>query len=136
MTGSQNLSMLKSVSESMAGRVGIITLHNMTLYEEYDLAGKPTWIHRYLEDPTNLKSYFAGTIATGSLFGKVWRGSLPGTLSLPNDTLPLYFSSYVKTYIDRDVRLTAEVQDIRSFTDFVGMQKSTLSSHLIINCTP
>jgi len=55
---------------------------------------------------------------------------MPGTLNLPNEALPTYFSSYIKTYIERDVRLIADLKDIKDFADFMGIM-STLSAQEI-----
>ncbi|MBU0650670.1 AAA family ATPase, partial [bacterium] len=109
LTGSQNLSILKSVSESLAGRVGIFVLENMTFHEIKNIVNpekkEQTWLDIYIEDPYKLPDYFEQiTLEQDSLFDFLYKGTLPGTLTLPDNMLADYFSSYIQTYIERDVR--------------------------------
>jgi len=130
MTGSQNLSMLSTVFESMAGRIGILQLDPMTIYEQLDMADAPVWLYRYLEDPQNMKSYITGVMSDLQLTTVLWRGGMPGLLDIPDQFLHRYLSTYVKTYIDRDVRLASDVDDIDSFTDFFGIVAALTAQEL------
>jgi predicted AAA+ superfamily ATPase len=66
LTGSQNLAMLSSVAESMAGRVIILPMGPMTIYEQMDCVSQPTWLERYLENPSTLISFVVGTLTIAS----------------------------------------------------------------------
>ncbi len=128
LTGSHNLNVLKSVAESLAGRVGILDLSSMTTYEQADAIQfnehnehtPPLWLEEYLQDPAGLPQKIAGT--TNQLVSNaLWRGGLPGTLPIPDQLLPEYFSGYLQTYIQRDIRTLINIQNLTEFQEFVGL---------------
>ena len=56
----------------------------------------------------------------------LWRGSFPQALLSENDNARgLFFRSYQRTYIERDVRLAASVSDMVKFTDFLSLLRWT-----------
>lgn len=122
LTGSQQLSVIKSITESLAGRVGIVELGVMTPQELYGSAEQNHWLSQYLSDPYNFQKNFRGLLPnTPYLFEALWRGSMPGTIELPSTVLPNYFSSYVQTYVERDVRTLDNIQDVALFTRFFAL---------------
>lgn len=128
LTGSHNLSLLKSVSESLAGRVGIIDLASMTTYEltdkvSFDSHNEPKelwWIDEYLKDPVALPQKVIGTTLQSPILA-MWRGGLPGGLHIPDRDLGRYFVSYIQTYVQRDIRSMALVNNITEFTKFIKL---------------
>lgn len=123
LTGSQQVSILKTVSESMAGRVAILQIGGMSpqeMYDHFDL--KQNWFLKYLKDPVNFfQDKFSKINHLPSRLQVIWRGNMPGVLDLPNEFLPTYFSSYVQTYVERDVRLLENIQDLSEFGRFVAL---------------
>lgn len=121
LTGSQNLSLLKNVSESLAGRAALQSLYPMTLLERYDDAS--SWICDYISNPRSFverKSYkLSGHNET--LASIVWKGGYPGLLTLTEDIYPDALNSYFHTYVERDIRLLSEVGDLHEFTRFVQL---------------
>src|SRR3990167_3920929 len=94
LTGSQNLSMMKQVSESLAGRVSILQLGSMTPAETVNHVTLP-WLIDYLKYPAAwLHGKNILLPLSQSLFEMIWRGGLPGILGMPNELLSNYFSSY------------------------------------------
>lgn len=109
LTGSHNLNLLKEAAESMAGRVGIIDLDHVTCFEEgeaftFSDVGQtpPSWLTCYLEQPDALPQRFAGLLTQRTPLHAVWRGGFPGLLDRPDDLVPNYFESYLRTYVERD----------------------------------
>lgn len=122
LTGSQNLGMLRSVAESMAGRVGILPLDGMTVYEICGRGSQNGWLSRYLDDPDSLMGSVAGTIGDfQNVSRSLWRGSLPGLLDAPDEMVPDYFRSYVQTYVERDVRLMEDIRELATFGRFLAL---------------
>lgn len=121
MTGSQNLSMLKSVTESMAGRVGIIHLSSLTPYEQGEHTQRPSWLEHYLNNPDTLKDKVVGTDTTTTLVSALWRGGMPGFLQTPDELLNYQIGSYISTYIERDIRSFIELESLTSFEQFFGI---------------
>ncbi|RJQ59463.1 MAG: ATP-binding protein [Desulfobacteraceae bacterium] len=122
LTGSQNLSMLRSVAESMAGRVGILPLDSMTAYELSGWGDRDGWLPAYLNDPDSLEGLANGTIAQlGSLARFLWRGTLPGLLDAPDEIVSDYFRSYIQTYVERDIRRMEDIRELAAFDRFLGL---------------
>ena len=122
LTGSQNLSILRSVAESLAGRVGILQLEGMTLHEIHNRGTNKIWLENYLVTPESLsKKYNSIITERASLTEFLWRGTMPGLLDKPNNIVPSYLKSYIQTYIDRDVRVMGNIRDLSLFHNFVGL---------------
>ncbi len=124
LTGSQNLSVMRKVSESLAGRVGILRLDGLTPAESTKQAEPKSWLQMYLENP----SEFAETAnrlemadMQQSLPEYLWRGQLPALVDFQNDDVPAYLSSYVQTYVERDIRMMADLSDLAQFGRFMRL---------------
>ncbi|OIP27622.1 hypothetical protein AUK22_05345 [bacterium CG2_30_54_10] len=123
LTGSQNLAVLKTVSESLAGRVGILRLDGMT-QKEFAGAGKKMkgFIQTYLEDPEFSQGISSlDCISKERLNRVLWKGSFPAVRDLSNDLLPTFFESYVQTYVERDIRIMGDIKDLSDFGRFLAM---------------
>ncbi len=51
----------------------------------------------------------------------LWRGSYPGLLDLPDSLVPRYWLSYQETYIERDIRILAQVGSLQTFSAFISL---------------
>ncbi len=56
-----------------------------------------------------------------TLYERLWRGGLPEADHLPQDLLETFFAAYLRTYLERDVRLLLQVDDWQQFGRFVQM---------------
>lgn len=122
LTGSQNLSVLQSVSESLAGRAAILPLEGLSLHETFGQAETGGWLAHYLDDPESLPDLFQGLIAAGQPLNQfLWRGSMPGLLDKPDAIVPDFLNSYIQTYVERDVRLLEQIQQHATFGRFLGL---------------
>lgn len=97
LTGSQNLSLLESVSQSLAGRTAVYDLLPLTRDEITRFPGYP----RTLEET-------------------LFVGSWPRVFDVGPDPVD-WFRSYVATYVERDVRTIRKVTDLATFQRFVGL---------------
>lgn len=124
LTGSQNLSVLRNVSESLAGRVGILRLDGLTPAELDGQADVDSWLKRYLNAPVEFFETLDSlqTInSPRSLPEHLWRGQLPALVPFENEDVPAYLSSYVQTYVERDIRMMANLSDIAQFGRFLRL---------------
>ena len=115
LTGSQMFHMMKQASESLAGRVAIIPMQGLSNSEIASVTGgvftgdPSEWLERVkTRKPQNLKE----------VYGRIFAGSLPRVHSEPYDR-ELLFSSYVDTYLQRDIRDLAQVGDDMAFMRFM-----------------
>jgi uncharacterized protein len=122
LTGSQNLAVLRSVGESLAGRVGILHLEGMTPEEMTGDGLAGGWLGNYLAEAESLPRLFRGVRSeAGPVARRLWRGSLPGLLDLGEEAVPDYLRSYVETYIERDVRVAGDIRELTVFGRFLGL---------------
>ncbi len=75
LTGSQHLGVLRNISESLTGRVGILELENMSLYEAHE--DSSNWVSVLLENPVLLLEKFKGILPNTHLTRALWRGAFP-----------------------------------------------------------
>lgn len=118
LTGSRQFSMMKGVSESLAGRVGIVNMLGFSRWESEDAGGEST---PFLPVDAALRSR-AGRMKPlflSPLYRTIWRGSFPALVMNPDLDRDLFLGSYVQTYLQRDVRDIARIGDQRSFIRFL-----------------
>lgn len=135
ITGSQNLALLDDVSESLAGRVVVLDLKTFTLSERLDQGqNKPIWLQTLLNaglDHLDLSPHKRlQKEPSTTLFHILWRGGYPRTLDLPNDILIDVLQSYIRTYIERDIRTLAQIQDQQQFTRFLALCAALTSQEI------
>ncbi len=132
LTGSSQLSILKTVAESLAGRVVIIPIAPMTPQEMYDDCQlDQNWFLDYIKNPDTFyvdRSTFMQNLPTR--LETILRGGMPGTITLPEEVLSSYFSSYVQTYVERDVRLIENIGDLGTFSQFLGLVAALTSQEI------
>lgn len=132
LTGSQNILMLKTVSESLLGRMGIFHLEPMT---QYELAGfgdhEHTWLDVYLhEGGKALLERFAGTLSHRPLDEAVWRGGLPDLIGRDAAYVSQLLRAYMTSFLERDVRNFGAIENLSEFRRFVSLC-AALSGQLI-----
>ena len=112
LTGSQQFHLMKNVTESLAGRVGILDMLGLSQCEIDGRDTKPFLPSLDFSDEevkVNVVDYYA----------KIWRGSFPAIAMSDGSNWPLFYSSYVRTYLERDVRDLAQVGDLERFLRFL-----------------
>jgi predicted AAA+ superfamily ATPase len=119
LSGSQNLAVLKNISESLAGRVAISNLLPMCRRELNEEAPS-FFLEKWLSgEQVNLREAEAGE--PEPIFPYIWRGGYPKIMELPDSLVPGYWESYLQTYIERDVRTIANIGSLQTFGRFVGL---------------
>jgi predicted AAA+ superfamily ATPase len=93
---------LKTISESFEDRVGILTLESMTWRELNGWDSKTPWIADYLASPNDVIS--GNLLENKGLYRALWRGAMPGTLEMPDESVPDYHRAYVKAFIEHHVK--------------------------------
>jgi predicted AAA+ superfamily ATPase len=97
LTGSQNFQMMEQVTQSMAGRIGILTMYGLSAKEvKMDLVSDQKKI--------------AELIIRGT-YPELWKEQKLKTRD--------WMSSYVQTFLERDLRQLAQVGDLMSFEKFL-----------------
>lgn len=118
LTGSQQFQLMQGISESLAGRVGVVRLLGLSRAERMGQAEDAT---PFLPTPEWLESRLpsAASLSLKQLYQLIWRGSFPALALDENMDWELFYSSYVQTYLQRDVRDLARVGDEMAFLRFL-----------------
>ena len=129
LTGSQVFHTMKSVSESLAGRVGILELYPLS-NREIEKKKDKTFLPIYEELEKREK---AERLEVDKLYEKILKGSYPELYSNPNIEPKDFFETYVKTYIERDIRELINVKDETKFLKFIESIAVRTGQELNIN---
>ena len=122
LTGSQQWHVLRSLAESLAGRAVFLDLEGFCLGEIARAEAGSAWLGDWLQDPEGFPGRRRVRLGLDmGAFELVWRGSLPDAVALPLEALPDFWGAYFRTYVERDVRLLAEVSDWHTFGRFVRL---------------
>ncbi|MBN1766462.1 MAG: ATP-binding protein [Sedimentisphaerales bacterium] len=118
LTGSQQFLMMKGITETLAGRVAIMNLLGFSLREG---AKKGLSVSPFLPIRERLKEREGSVIDSGlqSLYKKIWTGGFPSLIAGLVKNRDLFFSSYLQTYLQRDVKDLSQVGDDMSFLRFI-----------------
>ena len=100
LTGSQKFTLMAQVSESLAGRVALLDLHSLSLAE--------------------LKNHFRWKLSQNKLMELIFKGGYPEIWSENLDT-DEFFSNYVSTYIQKDLRQIINVKNLYDFERFMSL---------------
>jgi len=116
MTGSQIFRMMRGVQESLAGRVALL---HMSPLSQREIIGAPcipftTELEQFLSEQGKITA-----VSTPELFTRLWRGSMPGLVSGQVPDRNIFYSSYLSTYVERDVRELSGSVDALKFNRFV-----------------
>lgn len=116
LTGSQIFETMENITESLAGRVGIIDLHPLSTREICN-SKEEVFIPdiNLIKNKVPLKYEYMNNI-----FDRIFRGSYPELYKNNNMSLESFFSSYLRTYIERDVRKIINIQDEPKFLKFIS----------------
>ncbi len=116
LTGSQIFRLMRGVQESLAGRVAL--LHMSPMSQREIIGADP------IPFTTNLSTLLAESkklapVDTPALFERIWKGSMPGIVSGLYPDRNMYYSSYLSTYVERDVRDISGAVDALKFNRFI-----------------
>lgn len=128
ITGSQQFPLMKNVSESLAGRAAILNLYPFMIEEitgNYITEEKS--IDSYLKNASNKKIPGSLKIDLGSW---LLDGGYPGLFVNSKISKNIWFSSYIQTYIDRDVRGNIKNENLNDFERFLKLMASRTSQEL------
>lgn len=131
LTGSEQFSMMKNVTESLAGRIGIMTLYPLSLSEitgvSFDKAID------FSIDALVERESVAKPFDLNSIFETIWKGGMPQVQNADSEERTIYFSSYVNTYLMRDVTNVGGITDELKFIKFLTACAANVSEQLNLN---
>lgn len=117
LSGSANLSMLRSVSESLAGRAVYFTLHPFSRREIAGVTAEVPYLKRFFAKQELSKNSLKKTIKMED----VLQGGMPSVCLGEVKNRNLWFKGFEQTYLERDVRELSQVGNIISFRNLLHL---------------
>ena len=115
LTGSQKFSLMKGIQESLAGRIAII---DMLGFSYKEITGMPKDSKPFWPDKIDIKKKTKKRTIM-EVFNDIWNGSFPEPITNPMIGRDRFFSSYIQTYIERDVKDYQGAVDELKFFNFI-----------------
>ena len=118
LSGSQQFKMMKNVSESLSGRIGVLNLLGLSMRERSGIQNTAPFLPD--ESYLDARRLDHSPILYDDFWQIVWRGSMPELSTHPEYDWQMYYGAYVTTYIERDVKELTNVGDEVKFTRFLS----------------
>lgn len=118
LSGSQNFKMMEHVSESLAGRVAILQLLG---FNRTEVDGNVEEMNRPPFFLAPVDNDFATERTAHDIFEFIVKGDKPEVWTKPEMDRGVFYSSYIQTYLERDVRNQLGVKDLGIFEKFMRM---------------
>jgi predicted AAA+ superfamily ATPase len=117
LTGSQSFRLMELAQESLAGRVAIFHLTSLSQHEMYGNGDNKPFTPELSELRQRAKR---GTQTdVNGIYQRIWKGSMPGLASGKFTNRETFYSSYLQSYIERDVSDMVPRIDKLGFLDFI-----------------
>ena len=117
LTGSQAFQLMELAQESLAGRTAIVYMSALSQSELYgDHWSEPLSLN--LQKLNSRKEHLAAC-GSAEMFERIWNGGMPGHRSGRFKDRDVFYSSYIQTYINRDVTDMIPGVDKLLFADFI-----------------
>ncbi len=130
LTGSQVFKLMKGVQESLAGRAAVLSMTTLSQAEISGAQASPLCIE-LSELQTRAKD--RKEMDAEEIFKRIFRGSMPGVVSGQNTNSRIFYSSYLSTYIERDVKELSDAVDSLKFLRFITAVAARCSQMLNIS---
>ena len=115
LTGSQIYRLMRGVQESLAGRVALLHLSPLSQREITGMPARPFMVDF---DVLLAESKTISPVSVPDMYERIWKGCMPGLLSGQSER-DIFYSSYISTYLERDVRELSGAIDALKFNRFV-----------------
>ena len=126
ITGSSRHQLLDAAEDSLAGRVGIVNMDGLSISE---IAGRDNV--PFLSGRTISSARIDSSFVLERVYDYIVKGSLPQLYDDPDTPRDVFFSSYVSTYIEKDLREILAVKDEMKFVNFMRLLASNTGQELI-----
>ncbi|MCQ2752018.1 MAG: ATP-binding protein [Coriobacteriales bacterium] len=116
LTGSQVFKLMRGVSESLAGRVAVLSMPSLSQGEIYGGLNAPFALEK---DQLLKRCKKSKQTDIEGIFSRILKGGMPAIVSGLNSNSQIFYSSYINTYIERDIKMLAGDIDSLNFMRFM-----------------
>ena len=131
LTGSQAYKLMSLAQESLAGRVAVLHLSSISQKEFYG-SGLNIPFSFSMEE-LNYRAKHRTQADVNEIYNRIFKGSLPAYLSNKFSNREVYYSSYLQTYIDRDIKEMISGVNTYHFLDFIRAAACRVGQQLNIH---
>ncbi|MCQ2380106.1 MAG: ATP-binding protein [Victivallaceae bacterium] len=124
LAGSLPFELMKGVTESPTGRIGIF---EMTAFSRSELEKRGNIPFTPVRPVGRERQQ-----GKAETFRRIWQGSYPKALHADAIERDIFYSSYVNTFLERDVRNLAKVRDLEKFYKF--LKSCAARTGRMLNC--
>lgn len=127
LTGSQIFRLMRGVSESLAGRVAVLTLPPLS---QSEIGASPSAPFEVDLAALKVREKQCVCADTREIFERIYRGSMPALASGQTMNAQIFYSSYLSTYVERDIRHLSDAIDSLKFLRFMTATAARCSQML------
>ena len=127
LSGSQRGSLLEKSKESLSGRVCILDMNNLSINEILGMDNKPFNVN-LIDSSTRANRFYISEV---DAFKYIVRGFFPGLYDDEELNTQLFYSSYLSTYMQKDLREMANIVDEYKFVNFLRLLASNTGEELV-----
>jgi len=127
LTGSQTFHLMKQVTESLAGRAGVVRMLGLSNCEINGIH-----LPEFKVDPQELirRKSFVPDMTISDMYKRIFKGSMPRLYETDCVDREEYFESYLETYISKDIKDLSQVANELSFIKFIGIVAARTASNV------
>lgn len=117
LTSSHSFKLMDLAKETLAGRIAILNLTSLSqneIYSNRELIPFDVSLENVEYNSKNIAS-----VSIEEIYNRIWMGGLPGLISGKYTNRDIFYSSYLQTYISRDVKEEIQVKDEGKYIDFI-----------------
>lgn len=126
LTGSQKFSMMKGVSESLAGRIAVLDFSGLSSAE---ISGKPAWTFNPELNALRSRMKASEAVSLNTVYERIFYGGMPKIIADRIEPAR-YFSDYINTYLEKDILGYAQIGKLHEFTNFLIYMAAHTSQEL------
>ena len=130
LTGSQIFKLMSGVRESLAGRVAVLSMTSLSQAELDCVDASPFTVDL---DALSARKLGRTPLDTPAIFERIFNGSMPAIAGGRVSNRQIFYSSYLSTYIERDVRELSDSIDSLKFLRFITAVAARCSGMLNIS---
>lgn len=116
LTGSQVFKLMRGVQESLAGRIAVLSLTSLS---QDEIEGGDEEAFTLTMDSLTARGKGRKPADVKEIFERIFRGSMPAVVSGQNSNRQIFYSSYLSTYLERDVKDLSDAIDSLKFLRFI-----------------
>jgi predicted AAA+ superfamily ATPase len=129
LSGSQSFLLMKNVSDSLAGRLGIVKLFGLSQREKFQL----DFYDEFYPTKSYIKKHKKFNLPYDEIWNEILRGGSPALFVNKDFNQKVFWQNYISEYLDRDVRDLSQIGNLLTFHNFMQLLATQVGNLLNIS---